>query len=95
MIYKYKIEYGTNILELPANSNIMSTGITNGNLVVWVDVSEEHSYERYIINVVYTGEQVPYNCTLIGTVVDTRTLTRNSAIPVYDTIVYHVFESNL
>jgi len=95
MIYKYKIARDMTLVNLPLGSSIISAGTTNGDLVVWADVTEEKELESHVVHAVFTGEDAPYNCTFIGTVVITRTLFKSSAVPIEDYLVYHVFESNL
>lgn len=82
MIYKYNlVPLGTTILSLPLGSQVMSVGQTNNQLVAWADVTKEQEAENHVLNTVFTGDEVPYNSTFLGTVI-------------IGSLVHHVFIYN-
>lgn len=82
VIWKYNLKYGTNKIEMPRLSGIISCGIQNDEIVIWVLVDQPTpETETRVFDVVFTGEAFEYAHYYVGTVQDSRGL------------VYHIFDS--
>jgi len=80
-IYKYPIRPNIKTYELPKNARILSVGVQNGEIMIWVLVDPDAERENRIIEIFPTG------------FVDIDNATRNFIGTVFiGDFVFHVFE---
>jgi hypothetical protein len=67
-VWKYQLDVGRNLLEVPRNPKWLAVGQQNGRMMVWVEVDDEANEVTYELQVVGTGCVAPSAGRYIGTV---------------------------
>jgi hypothetical protein len=80
-IYKYQLQLGDQRILLPENAQVLSTGVQNNKILIWVLVDTDNTIVPRLISVVGTGWEVPdmFRRRFIGTLQ-------------IENFVWHVFE---
>lgn len=70
VIHKFAVHPDRQEIFAPRNAEILSVGMQDGEIIVWMTVNPQEPFLYHRVYVVGTGREVPSHCKFVGTVFD-------------------------